>query len=64
MTYLPLPPFGVGGAVNATVSTVNADFGSGNSSATVANSPNYSTGETSTAEYLLTINNSNIGTEP
>jgi hypothetical protein len=64
MTWTPQPPFG-GATVNATVSTVNANFGSGNSSATLANSPNFNSGETSTETYeTASLNGANIGTLP
>lgn len=59
MTWTPQPPFGTGGNVTGTISTVNADFGAKN----FPNSPN-TDGELSTFEYLQDLNNSNIGTEP
>jgi hypothetical protein len=64
MTFLPTSG-GTSGQVTATVSTVNANFGSGNSSATLANSPNFNSGETSTETYeTASLNVANIGTLP
>ncbi|MGD0413775.1 MAG: hypothetical protein ABSA80_00340 [Terriglobales bacterium] len=63
MTFLPQPPFG-SNVVNATISTVNASWGSGNSSATLAQSPDFSISETATEEYLSVLNQENEGTEP
>lgn len=60
MTYTLNAPFGVGGPVNATTSTVNTDFGAKN----FPNSPNFSTGRSSTATDLLTANSRNLGTKP
>ena len=58
MSFSPLPPYGVGGSVNATISTTIANQGA---SPNFANSPN-TNGLTSTAERLLTVNSENIGT--
>jgi hypothetical protein len=64
VTFLPQPPFG-SNVVNASVSTVNANFGSGSAATgTVPNSPDYSSGETATQEFLAVLNQENEGTEP
>jgi hypothetical protein len=60
MTFTPTAPFGTGGNVTATTSTVNADFGAKN----FPNSPNFGISVTSTATRLLTINTQNLGTTP
>jgi hypothetical protein len=53
MTFIPTSAcFGVGGNVTAVTLTTNAAWGSGNSSATLAQSPDFSTGETSTETFL------------
>jgi len=56
MTYTPNAPFGTGGNVTATVDLTNSNFGATN----FAHSPNFAISETSTAEYLLSLNNANI----
>jgi hypothetical protein len=60
MSFTPQPPYGVGGNVTATTSTVNADFGAKN----FPNSPNFGSSVTSTATRLLTINAENLGSTP
>ncbi len=61
MTFTPLPPFGTGGAVTATIDHTNENFGA---TTDVPNSPNFSSGETSTQLYEATLNVLNAGTKP
>ena len=57
MSFTPNAPFGTGANVTATVDSTIANFGATN----FPHSPNFAISETSTAEYLLSLNNANIG---